>query len=308
MLAEEDRRPGCGKRRPLRGGVVGVVLVVLGVFATPGSAKSVLAAPCGFSAQQMQWRCPDVEEGTVVGQVYFSVAATRIVKNGKEGTKICKKIRSLYDELQERTTKENLFPYRPFLVEQVKRGRRILSIYVGCYKDKSRSLKILNDVQEQYPKLHVRPQIYQFSTLPTFAHSISLRMDHEVPSGRGISPPIAEERYLPHQIRIDRILCKDESLERSKEIVVDSIKQVKKIIVSPETFYPISSLNLAFSDSVKFTFSELHEIAANITKEYRERMFACSEAVVLKSERGGPTGIRICEFKEGKEDCRCPVL
>lgn len=322
MFFKENILPDHKKRYLFRAEIACFLLVVFSFFlilsARIGEAGTVAPVSCALEDQPAGWRCPDIKEGTKGGSVYSSIVATRMIDDVEKLAEIRQAMCSLYDRLENRKTRKEKIPYQPFLLELQGKNGNTWSMHIGCSQNKAQSMKVLNDVRQRYCALPERQKPYLFAKP---LDSVSLQQPYRVPPGRGISKckenyaqhdfinlPIREKRSINQPIHLCPEYFIKQVLDSDTQLKHDHTSQKKADIYQKNDGTQEDTFVALFPKKTKISFSDLHEIAANITEQYRKAGLACSEAVVLRGEQERQIGIRICEFDEGKEDCRCPVL
>ncbi|MBF0339337.1 MAG: hypothetical protein HQL95_00060 [Magnetococcales bacterium] len=283
-----------------------VLLLLLNV--TPATGAS-----CVLFEQQPQLQCSDIDE-TKNMPIRSTVVATRIINDETKIKDIRESMCSLYDRLENQKTKLNNLPYKPFLLELTGKNGKTWSMHIGCFQDQAKSKIVLQDIRNRQPDLKGSQRPYPF---PVSLEMVSRKRDVVVASqqeGEDSYDKIIPGRYTQAKDVIDGRIDKEVTFfmvggnERKY-----TTKNVEKYIYDK---FGKESVDLRFDKSdqqekivvkLKSTpilLSDLYAMAAEITTDFRRNGLSCSEAVVL---RGNEAGIRICEYSERKEDCRCSV-
>lgn len=315
-MLEKHKLSECVNHRFFRSGVVVSRLIVMTLskflFVFMTGINLADAATCEQPDVQIEKVCPDIPKDTKNGQVYSSVFATRIIKGESDLADIDKSMCTLRKRLEKTKTRLSDIYYRPFIMEMSGINGRTWSLHVGCFKDKEKSLKVLQDVLERNSSLQGQQKPYLFPmSLPHYLASKT----YKIPPGRGTSLSLGKETHFISQMHIyqditlkSRIVSEaDLQAFIGKRLGIDS-----SVIDYNKVDYLKGRLNLSyivsFEKSTKVSFLNMHDIAADITQKYRRSGRTCSQAVVLRSSKDGLLGMRLCEFNEGIKDCRCSVL
>ncbi|MBF0183329.1 MAG: hypothetical protein HQM06_02920 [Magnetococcales bacterium] len=296
----------------------------------------------GESGPPIGWNCPDLPVAEEGDWLESTVLTSRIVRRSQDDSLIKRELCSFANRIKNWETRKNHIPYNPFLLELQGKNGKTWSVHAGCFVNKLYSREVLQEARKRVVRAdHCQPTPDEQCPYPLRSKSKTVKeqlnknnLENTIAPGRGLRNVSDQDKQPVFKpLRVYLRTSKSNSHQNTFKSKDDILKTIAKVLCSGDQNcerkmsnadnwkeqdvnnkviktkkHDLGEILLTSIEYIPLSTEKLHSIASMFTKCFRNKLLVCSEAVVIRTRKDELPAIRICQFYEDENKCRCPVM